>query len=58
MVQKSASNFRLTVYNFHHKGYTFLYVYNKWLDLLNNDFISLEQLYIYVKRWKLNNLII
>ena len=54
MVQKSASNFRLTVYNFHHKGYTFLYVYNKWLDLLNNDFISLEQL-LYIYMWNVGN---
>ena len=46
MVEESARNFRLTVYSFYSKGYMCLYVYNNWLDLFNNDSVSLDQLYI------------
>ena len=60
MVEESASKFRLKVYNFYFKGYICFYVYKKWLNLLNNDSVSLDKLYIYIyiKRCKQNNLTI
>ena len=46
MVEESARKFRLTVHNFYFKGYKCLYVYNKWLNFLNLNFVSLVHLYI------------
>ena len=56
MVEKPARSFRLTVHNFCLKEYICLYGYNKWLNLLNFDSVSLDQLYIFFKQWKHNNL--
>ena len=48
MVEESARNFGLTVYNFSFIGYICLYEHNKWLDKLHFNSVSLDQLYRYL----------
>ena len=48
MIEESASNFKLTLFNFFIEGCICLYVYNKWLNFLNNDAVLLDQIHIYI----------